>query len=67
MHLYGTRPMSRDEHEFRIRPGRGRDLGKSSGKKVRRLAAQVKRAAAICPQSCGCRARHSPPSVSPPA
>lgn len=37
--------MSRRENEFRIRPGRSRDAGKGSAKKVQRLAVQVKRAA----------------------
>lgn len=43
--LYGSCFMSRDENDFRIRPGRSRDSGKGSGRKAQRLAAQVKRAA----------------------
>ncbi|NYF32536.1 DUF3363 domain-containing protein [Sphingopyxis sp. JAI108] len=38
--------MSRDEHDFRVRPGRGRDAGAGSGRRAKKLAAQVKRAAA---------------------
>jgi type IV secretory pathway VirD2 relaxase len=43
--LYATRFMSRDENQFRVRPGRSRDSGKGSARKTLSLAAQVKRAA----------------------
>lgn len=38
--------MSGDDQDFRIRPGKGRDAGAGSGQRGKRLAAQVKRAAA---------------------
>lgn len=38
--------MSGDEHDFRVRPGRGRDAGAGSGRRVAKLGAQVRRAAA---------------------
>jgi type IV secretory pathway VirD2 relaxase len=38
--------MSGDEHDFRVRPGRGRDAGAGLGQRGKRLAAEVKRAAA---------------------
>lgn len=38
--------MTGDDTDFRVRPGRGRDAGKGSGRKVQSLAAQVRRAAA---------------------
>ena len=38
--------MSTDDHDFRVRPGRGRDRGAGSGRKARSLAAQVRRASA---------------------
>ena len=38
--------MSNDDQDFRVRPGRGRDAGAGSGQRGKRLAAQVKRAAA---------------------
>lgn len=44
--LSGYVAMSGDEHDFRIRPGKGRDAGAGSGQRGKRLAAQVKRAAA---------------------
>lgn len=37
--------MSSDERDFRIRPGRSRDVGAGSARKGQKLAAQVKRAA----------------------
>jgi type IV secretory pathway VirD2 relaxase len=43
---YGKPAMSGDDHEFRVRPGRGRDSGKGSGQRGQKLAAQVRRAAA---------------------
>lgn len=44
--LYGTPSMSRDDGDFHVRPGRGRDSGKGSAQKGQKLAAQVRRAAA---------------------
>jgi type IV secretory pathway VirD2 relaxase len=41
---YGTAPLSRDENNFRIRPGRSRDAG--SGRGGKQLAALVRRSAA---------------------
>lgn len=38
--------MSVDDSDFTVRPGKGRDGGAASGKRVRSLAAQVRRAAA---------------------
>ncbi|HMN55307.1 MAG TPA: type VI secretion protein, partial [Sphingopyxis sp.] len=38
--------MSGDEHDFRIRPGRGRDAGQGAGRGAKRLAAQVRKASA---------------------
>ncbi len=38
--------MSSDDEDFRVRPGRSRDSGGSSGGKAKSLAAQVRRAAA---------------------
>lgn len=38
--------VSHDDNDFEIRPGRGRDAGKGSGRKAQTLAAQVRRAAA---------------------
>ena len=38
--------MSLDDLDFQVRPGRSRDAGKSAGTATRKLAAQVKRAAA---------------------
>ena len=38
--------MSGDEHDFRVRPGRGRDAGAGSGRRVAKLGTQVRRAAA---------------------
>ena len=38
--------MSSDDQDFHVRPGRGRDAGAGSGQRGKRLAAQVKRAAA---------------------
>ncbi len=38
--------MSRDDHDFRVRPGRGRDAGVGSARRAAKLGAQVKRAAA---------------------
>lgn len=38
--------MSRDDSNFRVRPGRSRDSGKGAGQRGQRLAAQVRRAAA---------------------
>lgn len=43
---YGTTSMSRDDSDFHVRPGRGRDSGKGSAQKGQKLAAQVRRAAA---------------------
>jgi len=37
--------MSRDDNEFRVRPGRSRDSGAASGRRSQKLAAQVQRAA----------------------
>ena len=37
--------MSRDDNEFRVRPGRNRDSGAASGRRSQKLAAQVQRAA----------------------
>ena len=37
--------MSRDDNEFRVRPGRSRDSGAASGRLNQKLAAQVQRAA----------------------
>jgi len=37
--------MERDDHEFRVRPGRSRDKGAGLARKGQKLAAQVKRAA----------------------
>ncbi|OYX62276.1 MAG: type VI secretion protein [Novosphingobium sp. 32-60-15] len=37
--------MSRDDTEFRVRPGRSRDSGAASGRRSQKLAAQVQRAA----------------------
>ncbi|MGL3822780.1 relaxase/mobilization nuclease domain-containing protein [Sphingopyxis sp. R3-92] len=34
------------DHEFRVRPGKGRDRGAGSGRRVQKLAVQVRRAAA---------------------
>ncbi len=45
-------PMSTDDQEFTVRPGRGRDAGRGSGRRAQSLAAQVRRAAA--------RAGHTP-------
>ena len=36
--------MSRDDNEFRVRPGRSRDSGAASGRRSQKLAAQVQRA-----------------------
>src|SRR3546814_12866424 len=38
--------MTVGDDDFRVRPGRSRDAGKGSGRKVQSLAAQVRRAAA---------------------
>lgn len=38
--------MSRDDHDFELRPGRSRDRGRGSGRKAQRLAAEVRRASA---------------------
>jgi len=38
--------MSRDDNDFRVRPGRSRDRGKGADGRGRKLAAQVRRAAA---------------------
>lgn len=38
--------MSGDERDFRVRPGRGRDAGAGSARRGKRLAAQVRKAAA---------------------
>ncbi|MCF8707912.1 DUF3363 domain-containing protein [Rhizorhapis sp. SPR117] len=38
--------MTSDEDDFRVQPGRSRDAGRGSGRKVHSLAAQVRRAAA---------------------
>lgn len=38
--------MSGDGHEFRVRPGRGRDAGAGSSRRGKKLAAQVRKAAA---------------------
>ena len=38
--------MSEDDGDFRLRPGRSRDAGAGSGRKVQSLAAQVRKAAA---------------------
>lgn len=38
--------MTAGDDDFRVRPGRSRDAGRSSGRKVQSLAAQVRRAAA---------------------
>ncbi len=43
---YGKPPMSGDDNEFRVRPGKGRDSGKGAGQRGQKLAAQVRRAAA---------------------
>lgn len=45
MQSSGTFKMSRDENEFRVRPGRSRDSGAASGRRSQKLAAQVQRAA----------------------
>jgi len=37
--------MSRDDNEFRVRPGRSRDSGAASGRRSQKLATQVQRAA----------------------
>lgn len=37
--------MSGDEHDFRVRSGKGKDAGAGAGQRGKRLAAQVKRAA----------------------
>ena len=37
--------MSRDDNEFRVRPGKSRDSGAASGRRSQKLAAQVQRAA----------------------
>jgi type IV secretory pathway VirD2 relaxase len=37
--------MSRNDNEFRVRPGRSRDSGAASGRRSQKLAAQVQRAA----------------------
>ena len=39
--------MSRDDNEFRVRPGRSRDSGAASGRRSQKLAAQVQRAANV--------------------
>ena len=41
-----TAAMTIGDDDFRVRPGRSRDAGKGSGRKVQSLAAQVRRAAA---------------------
>ena len=46
MLLSGIAQMSGDEHDFRIRPGRGRDAGQGAGRGAKRLAAQVRKASA---------------------
>jgi len=38
--------MSGDDHDFRVRPGRSRDAGAGSGRRAKRLAVEVRRAAA---------------------
>lgn len=42
----GGLPMTTDDHDFRIRPGKSRDSGQGAGRKARSLAGQVRRAAA---------------------
>jgi len=43
---YGNSEMSADDNDFRVRPGRGRDAGAGSAGRGKRLAAEVRRAAA---------------------